>query len=72
MTEYHTKTLKALSQNIKRLRAEQKISQEALADLAGIDRTYASQIERSVANPSLVVLVSIALALGTTIEELLS
>jgi len=72
VTEYHTKTFKALSQNIKRLRLSQKISQEAFADLAGIDRTYASQIERSVANPSLMVLVSIALALEITIEELLS
>jgi len=49
-----------------------KLSQEAFADACGIDRTYASQIERGIANPSLEVLCRIADVLGTTIEELVS
>ena len=36
------------------------LSQEAMALEAGIDRTYASQIERGIGNPSLRVICSIA------------
>jgi len=39
------------------------ISQEELAHQAGIDRTYASQIERGIGNPSLKVICGIADAL---------
>lgn len=35
-----------LAQNLRQLRAERGLSQEALADLAGIDRTYVSALER--------------------------
>ncbi len=42
-----------------------------MADLIGIDRTYASQIERAVANPSLEVLVSISNALDLDVVDLL-
>jgi transcriptional regulator with XRE-family HTH domain len=48
------------------------ISQEELAFRAGIDRTYASQIERAKANPSLGITCSIADALGVTAIDLLS
>jgi transcriptional regulator with XRE-family HTH domain len=72
VTEHHQQCLTVLAKNIKKLRSELKISQETLADSAGIDRTYASQIERGLANPSLGVLVSISLSLETTIVELLS
>ncbi len=37
-----------LALNLKRLRAEQGLSQEELADRADIDRTYVSSLERSV------------------------
>lgn len=52
-------------------RAELGISQEALADSADIDRTYASQIERAIANPSLSVLCSVANALGLKLRDLI-
>lgn len=48
------------------------ISQEALADSADIDRTYASQIERAIANPSLSVLCNIANALDIQLRDLIS
>lgn len=57
--------------NARSLRARVGISQEELASLADIDRTYASQIERGVANPSLEVLVRIAEALGVELHDLL-
>lgn len=39
--------------------------------MTGIDRTYASQIERAVANPSLEVLVRIGNALDLDVVDLL-
>ena len=48
------------------------ISQEELAFRAGIDRTYASQIERAIANPSLGITCSVADALGCTLIDLLT
>ena len=42
-----------LAQNIKRLRFEQGLSQEALADLASLYRTYIGSIEREERNLSL-------------------
>ena len=40
--------------------------------MAGIDRTYASQIERAIENPSLGITYAIADALGCSIIELLT
>ena len=45
--------LQALSKNIKKYRAELKLSQEKLALAAGVDRSYMSEIERGLANPTL-------------------
>ena len=60
-----------LSLVVKQRRKQLRISQEELAGLAGIDRTYASQIERAIANPSLTVLCSIAGSLKITLSQLL-
>lgn len=60
-----------LAARVRALRAERGLSQEALAHEAGIDRTYASQIERAVGNPSLKVLCAIATALKADLGELL-
>ena len=45
---------KRLAVNMKRLRKERGWSQEALADEAGLDRTYISGIERVVKNPTVI------------------
>ncbi|WBO58037.1 helix-turn-helix domain-containing protein [Acidocella sp. MX-AZ03] len=50
--------------NIRRLRVERGVSQEAFAVDAGVDRTYMSRIERRLENPTLTVLEKIAAALG--------
>lgn len=57
-----------LAANIKRLRSEKGLSQEALALQAEVDRTYVSQLERGIANPSLSILSRIAEALDAELE----
>ena len=47
------------------------LSQEGLAHEAGIDRTYASQIERGIGNPSLRVICAIAQVLGVAPKDLI-
>ena len=66
----HARTLFAA--NVKSARLAAGISQEELAFRAGIDRTYASQIERAIANPSLGITCAVADALGCTLIDLLS
>ncbi|WP_395816139.1 helix-turn-helix domain-containing protein [Devosia sp.] len=55
---------------MKRLREAQGISQEDLADRAGVHRTYVSGVERGVRNPTVTVLEKIAGALGEPLTEL--
>lgn len=60
MTTPASKTLQTLGKNLLRLRKASGYSQERLALDAEIDRTYVSQIERGIANPSMLVLKKIA------------
>ncbi|TDG02685.1 XRE family transcriptional regulator [Paraburkholderia guartelaensis] len=61
-----------LAINIKALRREHELSQERLSLEADVDRSYVSQIERSLGNPSLLVLAALANVLGRDVGELLS
>lgn len=60
-----------LADNMRSLRKARGWSQEALADAAGIDRTYISGIERLVRNPTITVLERIAAALEVPAGHLL-
>lgn len=62
----------ALSTNIQRIRKEQGLSQEKLALKADIDRSYMSQVERCLANPTIEALVKIGNALEVPPSELLN
>jgi transcriptional regulator with XRE-family HTH domain len=62
----------SLARSVKLRRKELGLSQEELADLAEIDRTYASQIERGVANPSLEVLFRLARSLDSDVPTLVT
>lgn len=62
----------ALSQNIKARRLELGWSQEALADAAGLHRTYIGSVERCERNISIDNIGRIAGALGVSPNELLS
>lgn len=61
-----------LSRNVKAARKARGLSQERLALEAEVDRTYVSQIERAVSNPSLLVVAKIAAVLDTEVAVLLS
>ena len=61
---------KRVGGNARRLREKQGISQEELADRAGLHRTYISGVERGVRNPTVVVLQKIADALGVELSTL--
>lgn len=56
--------------NVRKLRVARKLSQEALAVDAEIDRTHVSRIERGIENPTIVVLARVAAALDTDISNL--
>lgn len=56
---------------LRQLRLAAGLSQEALADEAGLDRTYVSSCERGHRNISLENLCRLAVALGVKTEELL-
>lgn len=61
-----------LASNLRRARQKARISQEDLADAAGVDRTYVSGIERRQRNPTIEILARFANALGTTSATLLT
>jgi transcriptional regulator with XRE-family HTH domain len=62
----------ALAANLRKMRHERNLSQEALADLAGIHRNYLGGIERCERNVGLDNLQKLARALGVTVAELVS
>jgi transcriptional regulator with XRE-family HTH domain len=72
VSELLHKSQLTLAHRVKTLRLELGMSQEAMALEAGIDRTYASQIERGVSNPSLRVICAVAEILGVEPADLLS
>lgn len=63
--------LRKVGECIKRARTARGLSQEELADRAGLDRSYMSGIERGVRNTSVLKLAAVAKALDVSIRELL-
>lgn len=61
-----------IATNIRRLRAENQLSQEKLAELADFHRTYVSQLERCATNISIDGLERLAQVLGVDIVTLLT
>jgi transcriptional regulator with XRE-family HTH domain len=66
------KLLDTLAENIIRLRAEKGLSQEKLAERAGMHRTFISLVERRGRNVTLGVIEALADALGVDVPILLS
>ena len=61
-----------LAANVQRLRLLKGLTQEQLAFEAGVDRTYVSQIERHLKNPSLLILHKLARTLDSSVVGLLT
>lgn len=62
---------KIFANNLKRIRHEQGMSQEELAYLAGLDRTYISSLERCVYSVSIDVIEKLSIVLNINPEKLL-
>lgn len=60
-----------VSQNVKAARQRKGLSQEALADICGLHRTYIGAVERAERNITLQTLAKLADALGETPQSLL-
>lgn len=61
----------SFGRTIRRLRHARGLSQEALADLAKIHRTYIGSVERGERNPTLTMIHRLAEALGVAPAKLL-
>jgi len=62
---------KTIGRNIQQVRKAQGLSQEKLAHLAGLDRSYMSRIERGIVSVTVEKLYRVAAILGCMPHELL-
>lgn len=69
MQSQFKQTCRRLGIRLAQLRKRLGISQEELAYRAEIDRTYISQMERGVCNPSLLVLLKVAAVLEVKLVD---
>lgn len=63
---------KIFARNLKKMRVKQQLSQEKLADIAGLHRTYIGSVERGERNISIDNMERLASALNITIQDLLN
>ncbi len=64
--------LKAIGKNIRNLRLKRKMTQEQVAEMAGINPKYLGEIERGEKNPTVVVIQKLSVVLNAPICELLT
>jgi transcriptional regulator with XRE-family HTH domain len=63
---------RTLADNLRKFREAKRLSQEALADICGLHRTYIGAVERGERNVTLSTLEMLATALGITVPQLLT
>jgi transcriptional regulator with XRE-family HTH domain len=59
-----------VGQNVRRLRLAANLSQEAVAELMGVDRAYVSALELGKRNPTVITLWQVAAALKVRLADL--
>lgn len=64
--------LTKVAENIRISRLKKKITQEKLAEMAGVTQKYISLIEKQKANPSIVITTRICIALNISLSDLLN
>ena len=64
--------LETLAENIRIFRRQMGLSQETLADMCSLHRTYVGSIERKERNVTIASLAVLARALGVSVPELLT
>lgn len=69
--EANPSILEALGKRVRALRRQRGLSQEELAKLAGLHRTYIGGVERGERNPTLTSMERIAAALKVSVRTLL-
>jgi transcriptional regulator with XRE-family HTH domain len=67
---YEDKSVREFAARVRQIRKSKSLSQERLAEEAGIHRTYLGGIELGLRNPSLKNIARIAHALGVPIADL--
>ena len=63
---------KVFAMNLRRVRHSKNLSQEALAELSGLHRTYVGSVERGERNVSIDNMERLAVALGVELKALVS
>jgi transcriptional regulator with XRE-family HTH domain len=66
----HDPVLSAFGRSVRRWREKRNLTQEALAEKAGLDPTYISGIERGLRNPGIKNVARIAAAMNVTAAKL--
>jgi len=69
--EHDQRVLKKFGARVRALRLSLSLSQDVLADRAGLDRTYIGGVERGERNVSLINIVKLAAALETSVADLM-
>ena len=62
----------AFGRALRELRQQKEMSQEALAEAAGLDRSFVSLVERGIQSPNIVVLIKIAEVLKVSAASLIA
>ena len=63
---------KVLAENVRAIRRQKGLSQEKLAEICGLHRTYVGSVERAERNVTLSTLEAFATALGVSVPDLLA
>lgn len=64
--------LKVFGRNIRNLRLRKKLTQEQVAEIAGIHPKYLGEVERGEKSPTALVVYKISKAIGASVSEILS